>query len=79
MRIVYLFGLTKSLPNQWATGDWEHCKAESISTAKWFSRWTYGLEDDELFIVVFPNQNEEGLVLYPDEFEFELKKQENKR
>ena len=64
--------------NQWATGDWEHCKAESISTAKWFSRWTYGLEDDELAIVVFPNQNEEGLVLYPDEFEFELKKQENR-
>lgn len=60
--------------NEWATGEWEHCKAESISTAKWFSRWTYGLEEDELAIVVFPNSNEEGVVLYPDEFEFELKK-----
>ncbi|MFB9215111.1 DUF2750 domain-containing protein [Vibrio sinaloensis] len=60
--------------NQWATGEWEHCKAESISTAKWFSRWTYGLEEDELAVVVFPNQNEEGVVLFPDEFEFELKK-----
>ncbi|KGY12762.1 phage-shock protein [Vibrio tubiashii] len=59
---------------QWATGDWEHCKAEPISTAKWFSRWTYGLEDDELSVVVFPNDNEEGMVLYPDEFEAELKK-----
>ncbi len=60
--------------NEWATGEWEHCKAESISTAKWFSRWTYGLEEDELAIVVFPNSNKEGVVLYPDEFEFELKK-----
>lgn len=60
--------------NEWATGEWEHCKAESISTAKWFSRWTYGLEEDELAIVLFPNSNEEGVVLYPDEFEFELKK-----
>jgi len=59
---------------QWATGDWEHCKAEPISTAKWFSRWTYGLEDDELSVVVFPNDTEEGVVLYPDEFETELKK-----
>lgn len=60
--------------NEWATGEWEHCKAEPISTAKWFSRWTYGLEEDELSVVVFPNDNEEGVVLYPDEFEFELKK-----
>ncbi|MDN3609708.1 DUF2750 domain-containing protein [Vibrio ostreicida] len=65
--------------NQWATEGWAHCRAESISTAKWFSRWTYGLEDDELAVVVFPNQNEEGVVLYPDEFESELKKQEAKR
>ncbi len=64
--------------SEWATGEWEHCKAESISTAKWFSRWTYGLEEDELSVVVFPNGNEEGVVLYPDEFEFELKKRANK-
>lgn len=60
--------------NEWATGEWENCKAEPISTAKWFSRWTYGLEEDELSVVVFPNDNEEGVVLYPDEFEVELKK-----
>ena len=60
--------------NQWATGDWQHCKAESISTMKWFSRWTVGLEEDELAIAVFPNSEEEGVVLYPDEFEYELKK-----
>ncbi|MGF1748900.1 DUF2750 domain-containing protein [Vibrio cionasavignyae] len=63
---------------QWATGEWSECKAESISLNKWHSRWTMGLEDDELAVVVFPNQNEEGVVLFPDEFDFELKKQAQK-
>ncbi|GAL34926.1 DUF2750 domain-containing protein [Vibrio maritimus] len=63
---------------QWATGEWDNCKAEAISLNKWHSRWTYGLEDDELAVVVFPNQNEEGVVLFPDEFDFELKKQASK-
>lgn len=56
----------------WATGEWEHCKAESISIAKWQSRWTNGLLDDELALAVFPNLDEDGLVLAPDEFDYEL-------
>ena len=63
---------------EWATGDWQECTPESISLNKWHSRWTYGLEDDELSVVVFPNINEEGVVLYPEEFDFELKKQAQK-
>ncbi|MGF1702283.1 DUF2750 domain-containing protein [Photobacterium makurazakiensis] len=71
-------------PNQefaesWATGEWDNCKAESISLNKWHSRWTHGLEDDELAIVIFPNQNEDGLVVYPDELDFELKQQARKQ
>lgn len=71
-------------PNQefaelWATGDWSECKAESISLNKWHSRWTNGLEDDELAVVVFPNEQEEGVILFPDEFDFELKKQAAER
>lgn len=71
-------------PNQefaslWATGEWDSCKAEPISTAKWFSRWTQGLEEDGLSVVVFPNHDEEGVVVFPDELEFELKKADKKR
>lgn len=71
-------------PNQefaqaWATGEWQACKAEAISLNKWHSRWTTGLEDDELALVIFPNQNEEGEVVYPDEFDTELKKQAKKK
>ncbi|MPW35794.1 DUF2750 domain-containing protein [Vibrio sp. B1Z05] len=62
----------------WATGEWEGFTAEPISIAKWKSRWTHGLEDDELSLVVFPDQDGEGIVLYPDEFEMELTKREAK-
>jgi len=33
------------------------------------------LLDDGLSIVAFPNQQQEGLILFADEFEFELKQQ----
>ena len=58
----------------WATQEWEGFTAEAISTAKWQSRWTVGLEEDDLSVVVYPDENGEGIVLFPDEFEFELKK-----
>lgn len=58
----------------WITEEWTTCKAESISLNKWYSRWTNGLMDDELAVVVFPNTNEQGIVLYPDELEDALRK-----
>ncbi|CAH0535564.1 hypothetical protein VST7929_03117 [Vibrio stylophorae] len=63
---------------QWATEEWEGFQAEPISLAKWKSRWTMGLEEDELSIVVYPDTEGEGLVLYPDEFEQELLKRERR-
>ncbi|MGJ8691924.1 MAG: DUF2750 domain-containing protein [Thalassotalea sp.] len=59
---------------RWATGEWQGFKAEAISVNKWRSRWTQGLLEDDLAIVVFPSENEEGLVLYPDELDVELEK-----
>jgi hypothetical protein len=62
----------------WATQEWQTCKAEAVSLSKWHSHWTRGLEEDELAIVVFPDQQQEGLVIYPDEFDLALKKQAKK-
>jgi len=62
----------------WATEEWSHCKAESISLEKWHNRWTHGLEDDELALVIFPDQNSEGLIFFPDEFDYELQQQARK-
>jgi len=63
----------KEFAQAWATDEWSHCQPESISLEKWRNRWTHGLEDDELSIVVFPDQNSEGLIFFPDEFDFELR------
>lgn len=65
----------EAFANAWATDEWKACKAQAISTNKWFSRWTTGLEEDNLALVVFPSEEEQGLVYYPQELEFELKQQ----
>lgn len=69
---------SEAFAQSWATGEWKECKAEAIPLSKWHSRWTLGLADDELSVVVFPDDNEEGVVLYPDEFDFELKSASDK-
>lgn len=60
----------------WATDEWRDCQPEAISLNKWFSRWSHGLMDDELAVVVFPSQQEQGLVYFPDELEYDLKQQQ---
>jgi len=64
---------------RWATDEWQACQAQAIPLAKWYSRWSMGLEDDELALVVFPNQDSQGLVLYPEEFEACLLKETKKQ
>ena len=63
----------------WATSEWADCNAEAISLNKWHSRWTSGLEQDDVSIAVFPNVNEEGLVISSQELDFELKQQASKK
>ena len=63
---------------QWATGEWQGFEAKSIPLDDWYKKWTRGLESDELSIVVFPLPDDEGVVLYPDELDFELKQQAKK-
>lgn len=67
-------------PNQetaqaWAVDEWADCKPKAIDLKTWYSRWTQGLEDDDVAIAVFPSENEEGLVISAQELDFELKKQ----
>ena len=56
----------------WATGEWSHCQPSAIALTTWLERWTAGLSDDEVMIAAFPNPEEEGILLFPDEFELEL-------
>jgi len=62
----------------WASGDWSHCNPKAISLQDWLERWTSGLEGDDVAVAVFPNPNEEGLVVFPDVFDDDLRKQISK-
>jgi len=66
----------KEFAEAWATGEWQHCHAEKLTLDKWFDRWTPGLLEDELSVAIFPNQSEEGIILFADEFADELHQQQ---
>lgn len=69
---------SKVLAEAWATDEWEACKAEAISLAKWYSHWTPGLEDDEFAVVICPIEGKDGLVVAPYELDKALKKRVEK-
>lgn len=58
---------------QWATADWSDCKPKAISLDIWLKRWTKGLKGDETLLVVFPNLEEEALLVDPEELEDDLR------
>lgn len=63
---------SKDIAQLWCDGDWEHCKPHAISLEKWEEKWTPGLEDDEVAVLVFPNAQDEGVVMLPWEFQEKL-------
>ena len=50
-----------------------------IDLKTWRTRWTYGLEGDNVAIAIFPGDDEEGLVISAQEFDYELQQQINKK
>jgi hypothetical protein len=70
---------SEAFAQAWATGDWADCQAQDIDLKTWRTRWTYGLEGDNVSVAVFPSDDEEGLVISAQEFDQELQQQINKR
>lgn len=58
---------------QWATGDWSDCTPKSVALDVWLKRWTKGLKNDETLLVVFPNLEEEALLVDPEELDEDLR------
>ncbi|BDM63594.1 DUF2750 domain-containing protein [Shewanella sp. NFH-SH190041] len=56
----------------WAVDDWQDCEPLSIPLKDWLSRWVPGMEDDELFVAVFPVEGDLGVVIPPHELESRL-------
>lgn len=69
----------EAFANAWRTEEWQTCQLEAISVAKWQSRWTTGLEEDDLYIAIFPDANGEGLIISPYEFDADLRRLSNKK
>ena len=62
----------------WATGEWQHCQPKCIKLNEWQQRWIPGLIEDDLSVAVFPNENEEGMVMFADEFDYEFNRASKK-
>ncbi|MDX1656744.1 MAG: DUF2750 domain-containing protein [Candidatus Competibacteraceae bacterium] len=60
---------------QWATDDWSDCAPTPIPLEVWMHRWTPGLEQDGTLVAVFPNENEEGVVVSPGELQDSLERE----
>lgn len=56
----------------WAVDDWQDCRPLSIGLAEWLERWVPGMEDDELYVAVFPMLEDLGVVIPPHELEQRL-------
>ncbi|XOV80019.1 MAG: DUF2750 domain-containing protein [Aestuariibacter sp.] len=63
---------SKEVAQHWCDGDWEHCRPHAIELAAWQDRWTPGLEDDDVCVLIFPDDNDEGIVMLPWEFQEKL-------
>lgn len=62
----------KSFAEMWATGEWQGFEAKDISLEQWQKKWTPGLFQDDLAVVAFPLPDDTGVVLDPEELDFEL-------
>lgn len=56
----------------WAEDDWQDCRPLSIGLTEWLERWVPGMEDDELYVAVFPMLEDLGVVIPPHELEQRL-------
>lgn len=63
----------ESFANEWATDEWSKCIATAIPLKVWFSRWTQGLSMDDVCVAAFPDSNQEGVIMSPNEFEQDIR------
>lgn len=54
-------------------GDWADCKAVAIDKHRWQERWTPGLTEDGYLVAVFPDSEQECVVVTPAEFDDEIR------
>lgn len=63
---------TEEAAESWAVDDWKECQTLAIPYDEWHERWVPGMEDDDLFVAVFPVQDDLGVVIPPYELDQRL-------
>lgn len=63
---------TEEAAASWAVDDWADCQTLAIPVDEWLERWVPGMQDDDLFVAVFPVQDDLGVVITPYELEERL-------
>ena len=60
----------------WASEEWSHCETLAIDTQTWLRKWTVGLMQDHLVVMINPSElHEEGVVVSPEELAEALSKE----
>ena len=63
---------SEEMAAEWACDDWQDCVPLSIPLQEWLSRWVVGMQDDDLYVAVFPVEEDLGVVIPPYELEQRL-------
>jgi hypothetical protein len=58
---------TEEAATLWAVDEWKDCQPLAIPLTEWQERWVGGMEDDDLFVAVFPVVDDLGVVIPPYE------------
>lgn len=64
---------TAELASDWIEDDWSDCSPVSIPLGRWLDRWLPGMRRDGIALAVFPNMDEEGMVVGPEVLRDDLK------
>jgi hypothetical protein len=60
---------SKETAEVWQDSEWQNCTPRCIKVKDWQERWTNGMLEDDLCVVVFPVPGESAMTMFPDEFD----------
>lgn len=63
---------TEEAAESWAVDEWSDCQTLAIPYDEFHDRWVPGMEDDDLFVAVFPVLDDLGVVIPPYELDQKL-------
>lgn len=60
---------TQEAAKVWKEAEWAHCEAHKIELSEWVKKWTPGMAEDDLLVVIFPVPGENAMTSFADELD----------